>query len=82
MTDQEEENIQEEFSMSYEKNDTNEKVLYIFLIIFLIIVICFAAGALIYFLGYIYVLYVKEGLLIMASDCPSKRTDFLSTRLR
>ena len=44
MTDQEEENIQEEFSMSYEKNDTNGKVLYIFLIIFLIIVICFAAG--------------------------------------
>ena len=84
MTNHEEENIQENFSMSYTENSTGGKFLYILILI----IICFTAGVLIYFFGYLFysfylneMLFVKEGLKLMASDGPSGRTDFLSTRL-
>ena len=61
MTNQEEENIQENFSMSYKENNTGGKFLYILILI----VICFTAGFAFYYI------YSIIGLSFMAFDCPS-----------
>ena len=61
MTDQEEEDIQENFNMSYEQNTASEKFIYIFVLI----IICFLAGFISYYI------YLIIGFSIMGSDGPS-----------
>ena len=75
MTNQEEENIQENFSMSYTEKNTGGKFLYILIVI----VICFTLGF-VFFYIYNY-LYSIIGLFIMGSVGPSGRTNFASQNL-